>query len=639
MDSDRNTEDILPYLEKLKISAFKKVDLIRNQVQNVTIGPSATIPRTDITQAKNVLPAQDTKVEAEVKIKRSPDETQTQIKGAEENNSLIPFRQVLKEYEYLRQRKVQEAMQSHSKKFELFSAQQSMNRKQSWLLQQQKLEQNKHLYEEEVITALKKYDEEKLNEQKIIKQHQQKLESEKKKIAAAIEAKKKENEMLNHCLDNQSKFQSAFQDIMMNIKNCQDNALKAELAESWKHCKELSDLMEGLMQKCKTKVSEQEKDMIEMVLKRMYELQLKINQMIKGYNEKKAKDEAEVSYSLKSDIPEKTVTDVHSMSVPKEQKEQSVSPLTEYIGKSQLEVYTAIMEFHQKYVNSFKDFLNLEEFKQFRFDCKKAVNLSVNTISAVSSQHLHDKYVKLSNLLSGKNTVIGDFQIIASKHPKGISYCIDLLAKKFVLQGDLMVSCNPESAFAFATIIISIWNESPDFGKILLAYFFKDCVYLIPFYPPRIINQTDQEYYKSQGYRYTDDKVEEQDKFLKRMAGTMRLYFAILISNPKRSQSRHPYSINHAWTWFISVLKLKPRLDITATMLHTFFDTIGFEMQKVYGKQFSKVMKYFIEEFFPLMKKIDSGGPVTRLDCLMQEFKENGNKFLVPKGLLSENFW
>lgn len=62
------------------------------------------------------------------------------------------------------------------------------------------------------------------------------------------------------------------------------------------------------------------------------------------------------------------------------------------------------------------------------------------------------------------------------------TFCIGLLAKKFELQDDLMSSGNPESEFAFATIIIFIWNDSTDFGKILLAYFFKE--YIIPFYPP-----------------------------------------------------------------------------------------------------------------------------------------------------------
>lgn len=649
MDSKKNSDDILHYLEDLKISAFQKVDLIKDQIQNVTLGPNANSQVNNVDNEKISSPSPNSVVQPSL-IQRIEHSTTSQIEGSthisesgtaevNKDKSLIPFRQVIKEYEFLRQQKVQEAVQNHSKKFELFSAQQTVNRQQNLLIQQQKNEQKIRIYEESVNQALKKYDEEKLNEQKKISQYEQKLEFERKKIAAAIEAKKRETTLLNHCLAKQSKFQSIFQEIMGYIEHCQDNDLKVELSVSWEQCKELNDLMTALMEKCKEKISEQEKDMIEIVSKRMIELQIKINETIKTSEENKIKNEVPTDNSSSNTavVEEKSQIDVNNKVCSSEFKESPTS--SQYMSKKQLEIYTELINFHKNYVNSFKDLLLNDKFKQFRFECKKAVNLSVNTISAASSEHLHDKYVKLSNLLSGKNAVIGDLQITASKHPKGVPFCIDLLAKKFVLQGDLMISGNPESAFAFATIIISIWNESPDFGKILLAYFFKECVYLIPFYPPRIPDQTDEDYYKIQGYRFTDGKVEEQDKFLKRISGTMRLFFAILLSSPTKNQNNHPFSINHAWTWCISVLKLESRVDITATMFHSFFETIGFEMQKVYGRQFSKIMRYFIEDYFPSMKKMDNGGPIIRLECLLQEYQQNGNKFNVPKGLLSKNFW
>lgn len=632
MDSDLEADGILPYLESLKISAFTKVKLIKGQTQNVTIGPNASFLDNEVTSCSEIRQVKE--VENSNQLKCNNPNNNSEAIERNEMVPLIPFRQVLKEYEILRQRKVQEALHSHSLKFELFSAKQSVIRKQNWIRQQQKNEEKELLYEKEVMIALKKYDEEKINEQKRIDQYEQQLEDERKKVAAALEAKKKENELLNQCFDNQSEFQSTFQEIMMNIKSCEGDELIVELSESWKHCKDLNDLMMALMEKCKESISEHERDMTEMVLNRMKDLKNKIHQVIESYQQKKqeqAKIETEINNSPNIGSDEKSATC--------EENKCSDSPLEEYIGKSQLEVYTSIIDYYQKYIASFRELSHHENFKQFRFDLKKAVNLSVNTISAANSDHLHDKYMKLSNLLHGKNVIIGDLQITASKHPEGIKYCIDLLAKKFVLQGDLMVSGNPESAFSFATIIVSIWNESPEFGKILLAYFFKECTYLVPFYPPRLVDQTDQEYYESQGYRYADGKVEDQDKFLKRMTGTMRLYFAILLSSPNKSQNQHPYFISHAWIWIVSVLKLKPRVDITATMFHTFFETVGFQMLNLYQKQFSKLMKYFIEDYLPSMKKIDSGGPVARLDCLIQEFKNNGNRFSAPKGLLSCNYW
>lgn len=63
-------------------------------------------------------------------------------------------------------------------------------------------------------------------------------------------------------------------------------------------------------------------------------------------------------------------------------------------------------------------------------------------------------------------------------------------------QGDLMVSSNPKAAFPFAAVIVGLWNEFPDFGKLILAHFHKECVYLVPLYPVQEEGQTNEDYYK-----------------------------------------------------------------------------------------------------------------------------------------------
>lgn len=59
-----------------------------------------------------------------------------------------------------------------------------------------------------------------------------------------------------------------------------------------------------------------------------------------------------------------------------------------------------------------------------------------------------------------------------------------------------MVSSNPKSAFAFAAVIVALWVKFPDFGKLLLANFYRECIYLIPMYLPQAEGQTNQDYYK-----------------------------------------------------------------------------------------------------------------------------------------------
>lgn len=249
-----------------------------------------------------------------------------------------------------------------------------------------------------------------------------------------------------------------------------------------------------------------------------------------------------------------------------------------------------------------------------------------------------DKYKRLKNLLSGKPVIAGETQIISSKHPQGVMFCTDLLAKKFVLQGDLMISSNPEAAFCYAAVIVALWNDFPDFGKLVLAHFYEDCPYLLPWYVPRSAEQTNEEYYKNQGYKYIDGVIEKQDKFLKRMTGMMRLYAAIFVTKPKREHTANPHGLSHGWRWLASILNLEPRLDITATMLHVFFEIAGYSMQGAYNKMFHKVIRFLREKYMPMLAKIDSGGPVTRLSVLLEEYKVR-ESFEQPNGVLPNNFW
>lgn len=183
---------------------------------------------------------------------------------------------------------------------------------------------------------------------------------------------------------------------------------------------------------------------------------------------------------------------------------------------------------------------------------------------------------------------------------------MNLLAKKFVLQGDLIVSSNPESAYCLSAVIVALWIDFPDFGKLILAHFQKEVPYLVPMYPVMVSGQNEQDYFKSLGYHYTDGVVEKQDKFLKRMSGIMRLYSAVMISRLKRAhQGRtHPHGLCHAWRWFASMLNLEPRVDITATLLYEFLEVAGSSMQAAYGNQFNKILTYLNDEYFPRIQKV-----------------------------------
>ncbi|KAK9872351.1 hypothetical protein WA026_017810 [Henosepilachna vigintioctopunctata] len=614
-------DELLPHLEDLKISAFRKAILIKNAVHDVTIGPNSNSMKHVETNDHNF----HTNTASDVK--NLPKQSSIQYKKS--SQEILPFPQILKEIEYERQKDVKSAVDYHIRKFEIFEEQQQANRKQQWFLTQQKYIKKMQDLEQTIKCALKEYESNKSIYHNKLALCYQELEEQRKKSAELLELKKKEKELLSECLAFQKSFHIIYHDILMTIKNCQDEIFKDKLQSVWKECKELSDFMSSLISKLKsTNVTIEDRQKAEIILIKINNLKTEVNEVLlqkDNSNEQQIKQTKTASnltssstlYSqnnISTDSVQNIAEEDNVQNIAQDQTSNNTS-LDDYVSKSSFKFYSDIMAFYGKYAETFNELIYDNQYKEFRFDCKKAVNLTVNAISAVNSEHIRDKYVKLYNLIKGQNVVIGDFQINASKHPKGIQYCIDLLAKKFVLQGDLMISSKPEAAFSFATIIISLWNECPEFGKVLLAYFFKECPYLVPIYIPKMVDQTDEEFYECQGYKYIDGKVERQDKFLKRMTGIMRLYFAILISHPKQGQNGNPHNIKIAWSWLASVLKLQPRIDITATMLHTFLETVGYEMQSHYKMQFFKLLRFLIEKYIPSLKRIDNGGPVVRLEC------------------------
>lgn len=64
-------------------------------------------------------------------------------------------------------------------------------------------------------------------------------------------------------------------------------------------------------------------------------------------------------------------------------------------------------------------------------------------------------------------------------------------------QGEHTVSSKPEAAFAIAAVIVALWVNFPDFGKLLLAHFQRTCPYLIPAFMPQVEGQSNEDYYRS----------------------------------------------------------------------------------------------------------------------------------------------
>ena len=298
--------------------------------------------------------------------------------------------------------------------------------------------------------------------------------------------------------------------------------------------------------------------------------------------------------------------------------------------------YQEILTFKSEYV---KDVSFADSEKKVKSELTLAISTSLNAISALTTEHLNDKLAKLTLLLAGRPVAMKESQICAANHPSGIKFCMGMLAKKIVRQGEDVMSSRVEAAFSFASVALSLWDTFPDFGKLLLAYFYEFCPLLAPHVPPRVEGQTEKEFYTSLGYKYDKDSIEKQDKYLKRMTGLSRLFAAIAASHkPSGSNPDHPMGPKVVWHYLTSLMNLEPLPDVTATMLLVMLEITGNMMMTQYKDQFYKLLVFIKQSFLPVLESIKTdGGPTVRLDTFLQKVLAE-KKIDAPKGILSPGF-
>jgi len=268
------------------------------------------------------------------------------------------------------------------------------------------------------------------------------------------------------------------------------------------------------------------------------------------------------------------------------------------------------------------------------------VNTPLNSLSGVSSSHLQDKVDKLVQLLSGQQVTVADKTISTTQHPHARTFCLGLAAKKLAKQGEDVVSVDAKSAFPAATLALALWDKYPEFGNLLLAYMFEMCPFLVPFHPQQSAGQTDKSYYISLGYKYEQETIEKQDKYLKRMSGIARLYAALSVSHiPKSSTATtHPHPLAKVWAWLGSICNLTPHTDITASLLLDVLEVSGHALFTNYGKMFGKLLVLLKDKYFPQLEKVKSeGGPTVRLEQFLST-AIRGQSIKEPEGALRQGF-
>ncbi|XP_064618494.1 mRNA export factor GLE1-like [Lineus longissimus] len=313
------------------------------------------------------------------------------------------------------------------------------------------------------------------------------------------------------------------------------------------------------------------------------------------------------------------------------------------VPEDAFQTYNELKEKLQASQASYASLVQDANLKKYRFNLQKAVNTPVNAIAPTNGAHLRDKLKRLVLLLAGDVVEVTGKRISAKEHPAGMQFVRDLFAKKLVKQSDEQVSSNYESAFAIAAVCVGVWALIPEVGDLILAHFHALCPYIVPYYVPREEGQSSEEYYKALGYNFTDGQPEQQDKFLKRMSGLMRLYSSILTTDlpAKMAPNGNPHGLNYAWMWITRILNMEPRPDITATLLHDFLQVTGCYLSRTFGRQFHKLLFVLQTEYMQKIRAVTpsgAGGPLVRLENCLEKWIKEG-RIPPPEGVLSSNFW
>ncbi|XP_055255197.1 mRNA export factor GLE1 isoform X3 [Moschus berezovskii] len=315
------------------------------------------------------------------------------------------------------------------------------------------------------------------------------------------------------------------------------------------------------------------------------------------------------------------------------------------VQDSTMQWYQQLQEASSRCVLAFEGLSNSKDSqaKKIKMDLQKAATIPVSQISTIAGSKLKEIFDKIHSLLSGKPVQSGGRSVSVTLNPQGLDFVQYKLAEKFVKQGEEEVASHHEAAFPIAVVASGIWELHPRVGDLILAHLHKKCPYSVPFYPAFKEGMALEDYQRMLGYQVKDSKVEQQDNFLKRMSGMIRLYAAIIqLRWPYGNrQETHPHGLNHGWRWLAQILNMEPLSDVTATLLFDFLEVCGNALMKQYQVQFWKMILLIKEDYFPRIEAITSSGQMGSFIRLKQFLEKclQHREIPVPKGFLTSSFW
>lgn len=109
--------------------------------------------------------------------------------------------------------------------------------------------------------------------------------------------------------------------------------------------------------------------------------------------------------------------------------------------KSVISLYSKLQDILQHTSSATKTLSESKDpnVKKYRFDLQKAVNTTVNSISANSGEGIREKISRLKQLLGGQPVDVMGKAVNTQQHPEARLFCCNLLAKKLVVWNLLFI--------------------------------------------------------------------------------------------------------------------------------------------------------------------------------------------------------
>lgn len=444
--------EITNAFEAVKISALQKAVKISESVNNVTIGPNAVTESICKENLENISNNYNNVINDSKSTEKSP--------SSKSSRSAITFsiKKILVENELQRKEEVRKAVEKRQEQMAKASKE---FREEMVLLRE--LHMAKKERERAASLAKLEADEERLAQQDEIKRrHAQQLNaqrfkerkerfereaqqhqaSERKALIESLDAMLNEKIQSFYLLLNESKdhntvgqtlspFEIKFKELDKQMEMISEKARSAELTTFDVTCAEnIVQLADEIVNLSKIEIDRINADFDEKLARRKEEMRqaeaqvlaeaesAKIQAITQAQISEQQEQTGQINHEAEQTIPE---------TPPNEILHRMTSPSDHYEDQESRRLLDNSIAFLQLYAGSYHEFLQSPETKRFRFECQKAINIPVNTISAASGSDLMDKYDKLRLLLQGNTT------LNINQYPGSSNFCKNLLAKNIVV--------------------------------------------------------------------------------------------------------------------------------------------------------------------------------------------------------------